>query len=169
MRSLMSSGRVYIRELLDLVGAIGEDPGAVEEAVRHTYDWHNGRSVAAMQLTFAPAATAVLAIVAKPDSETVLIIAGAAALVMFGVGLGVLLQLNWLHGEYVCAARLSAVLGTFQAELTRYPHGVGAPPGSPARLLYDEIGSTSLVEYRASASCREHVLGVLARTRNPDD
>ncbi len=147
------------------MGAIGKDPGRLEEAVRDVYDWHNSRSVTGMQLTFAPAATALLAIVAKPDSTPVIVAASAVVFVAVLLGVGQLLLLNGLHGEYVFAVRLAANLCSFQTELAPYPQGVDAPPGSVARLLYMEIGSVPLVKYRSSPRCRNRVLRVLAECR----
>jgi hypothetical protein len=147
------------------VGAIGEEPGRLEEAVRHVYDWHNSRSVTGMQLTFAPAATALLAIVAKPDSTPVIVAASGVVFVAVVLGVGQLLLLNGLHGEYVFAVRLAATLRSFQTELEPYPQGADAPPGSVARLLYVEIGSVPLVKYRSSPRCREKMLRLLAECR----
>jgi hypothetical protein len=169
MRPWVSSGSVHIRELLDLVGTIGVRPGAIEDAVRHLYDWHNGRAVVGMQLTFAPAATAILAIVAKPGSTLVVAVASAVVLATLVIGFALLMRLNWLHGEYVFAVRLAAEFRAFEPELALYPHGVRAPEGSVAYMLYDQIGSTSMVTYRSDPKSRERVLNVLSSCAPSDD
>jgi hypothetical protein len=161
----VSSGRVRISELLDLVGAVGDEAEAVGEGVRHVYDWHNSRSVTGMQLTFAPAATAILTIVVKPDSRPLIIVAGIVVLVTLVLGVFQLLSLNWLHGEYVYALRLAVELRAFHAELRAYPHGIGAPTGSPAHVLYHEFGPVSMVTYRTDLKRRKHVLDRLSEFR----
>ena len=160
--SRLSRGRVQLREILDLVGAVGDDPDRIEEAVRHLYDWHNSRGVAGMQLTFAPLAGAILAIATKPESTTVWAIAIGVAVVSVLAGVCQLyLVLNWLHREYAYAVRLAVELSRVHGELALYPHGRGAPEGSDAGKLYKQIGDVTMVKYRSDPATRERVLGLL--------
>jgi hypothetical protein len=64
---------------------------------RHLHDWHSSRSVVGMQLTFAPAVAAVLAVVAKPDAKGVLIV--KCAVIVLAPALG-LMQLPALRGRH---------------------------------------------------------------------
>lgn len=162
MRLPVSSGRVHIHELLDLVAATDGKTASVGEAVRHLYDWHNSRSVTGLQLTFAPAATAILAIVAKPGSTVLIIVAGAVVLVTLVLGVLQLLALNWLQGEYVYAVRLAMEIRALYTELVPYPHGFAAPEGSAARALYDYIGPVAMVAYGADPGLRDRVLGLIS-------
>ena len=161
MRSLFTSGRVHVRDLLDLVGAMDGESNSIEDAVRQIYDWHNGRSVTGMQLTFAPVAAAVLAVIAKPTLG-VFIGAGLIVLIALLLGAVAMVTLNWLHGEYVLALRLIAELKPLRRALGPHPHGMGARPGSVAGDLYaKDVGDVSMVDYRAHPSVRCHVLSTV--------
>ncbi len=149
------------------MGAVGPEPRDIEGAVRHIYDWLNGRSVAAMQLTFGPIVAAAASIVVKPDSTLVLVVGGVVVSLSVALGVIQLFALNWLHGEYAYAVRLACELGSLHHKLAAFPDGTRAPGGSAAGYLYDEhIGSISMVEYRDKEACREQVLKALQSARD---
>jgi hypothetical protein len=167
VRRWLHSGRVHIRDLVDLVGATGSDSEAVSTAVRHLYDWHNSRSTTGLQLTFAPAATAVLAIVAVETPSTEVIVIAIAVAVLSLVAGGLMLgTINALHSEYVFALRLAVEMAAVHQKLAPYPHGFNAPQGSLAWKLYNQKGSTSKVTYRSNQQCREDILALFSPPRS---
>jgi hypothetical protein len=81
------TGPVTIRELLDVVAAVGEHPADVDAQIARLYDWHHARAVLALQLAVAPGAVAALAIVTRGPSVAVDLVGVAIVALSLGIGL----------------------------------------------------------------------------------
>lgn len=153
--------KTRVRHVLDLVAASGSEEGDAKDAVREYYDWQMSRTDAGLQLTFGPVAAGILAIVAKPGSAAVVIVAASVVLVALALGLWQLLIRNFLQVEYVSAVRLARAFHPLQDELARYPGGRSAPRGGTVDRLYRDVGDIALNDYVADPDARAKVLDVL--------
>ncbi len=170
--STLLTGPVTVRELLDIVAAVGGEPRDVDAQVARLYDWHHARAVLAIQLSLAPLAVAALAVVAKGSSTLVVALGGAIVGVSLFVAFWRLRHINQIDREYALALRLSRALLSVQEALAACLHGedMGGAERPCAHdvangvRLYEEIGNITMVDYRSDAGNREVVRQSLGRS-----
>jgi hypothetical protein len=175
------AGPVTLGDILDLVGAAGDDQSRIDAQLKTLYDWHHARGLAVMQLAFAPAAVAALTIVARGATTAVIIVAAVLLLAAVGVGIWRVVELNRFDREYIFALQLAALLAPYRQVLAPTLHddsldasGLVALPWPPAdgnpvgMALHSELRSIPMFLYRSKPEVQERVRAALESARRSE-
>lgn len=144
------SAPIKVADVLDIVAIADGDAVRREQMLRELFSLHHARAIAGMQIAFAPAVVAALALASRGASLALVLV--AAGLLAAGVlaGLWRVTQLHRFDRKVVLASTLAKAVSPREAELwivrrrTLGSSTADAPAGDPAARLYREVGHLTL-------------------------
>ncbi len=170
---LRLSRPLKVADILDIVAVADGDATRVETLLRELFAWHHQRGIAAIQIAFAPAAVAALALVSHGASLALSIVAAVFLVAGLAIGLWRLSALHsfdcqfvfalifakavtWLNTELWSAAKQKAITGNHASQIQ-----------ATVAILYDKAGYLTLAECVAEDSARRMIAKVLQNIGAP--
>jgi hypothetical protein len=166
---LRLSGPVKVADVLDIVAMADGDAARVEQTLRELFAWHHARGIAGMQIAFAPAVVAALALASRGASLALVLV--ATGLLVAGIAAGVwrVSELHRFDRQVVLALMLAKAVAGRQSELwavcrrSLLSTRLDAASQDAAAGLYEGAGHLTLAECVAEESARATLAGALRR------
>lgn len=116
-KRLRLSGPIKVADVLDVVAMADGDAARVEQVLRELFALHHARGIAGMQIAFAPAVVAALALASRGASLALVLV--AITFLMAGIAAGVwrVSELHRFDRQVVFALTLAKAVAEMHTEL----------------------------------------------------
>jgi len=165
---LRLSGPVKVADVLDIVAMADGDAARVEQTLRELFAWHHGRGIAGMQIAFAPAVVAALALASRGASLALVLVATGFLVAGIAAGVWRVSELHRFDRQVVFALTLAKAVAGRHSELwtvcrrSLLSTRVDAASQDAAAGLYEEAGHLTLAECVSEEPARATLASALS-------